>query len=104
MIPSHHGVVTNAPILHNSCSHLQPARGLASHAIVAALRERSREPTWQGADDDQAIQHGIPESSSGTNAARPVPQGGLGLRLKKSASLLEWLNKKLAEQGASFAG
>ncbi|CAL8470747.1 g10289 [Coccomyxa elongata] len=82
----------------------QPARGLASHAIVAALRERSREPTWQGADDDQAIQHAIPESSSGSNAARPVPQGGLGLRLKKSASLLEWLNKKLAEQGQQTDG
>ena len=36
-------------------------------------------------------------SASGPSFLRPI-----GLKLKKSASLLEWLNKKLAEQGCSL--
>lgn len=102
MIPSHHGVLPNPPMLHHSLQHMQPARGFFSHAGVAQSQERRREPVWQAGEDDQALQHSIADSSSGTNAVRSVPAGGLGLRLKKSASLLEWLNKKLAEQGWYF--
>ena len=70
---------------------------------MAQPQERRREPVWQAGEDDQALQHAMAESSSGTNSLRPILTGGLGLRLKKSASLLEWLNKKLAEQGQSFS-
>ena len=39
----------------------------------------------------------VASSAAGPSFLRPI-----GLKLKKSASLLEWLNKKLAEQGESL--
>ena len=40
----------------------------------------------------------VASSAAGPSFLRPI-----GLKLKKSASLLEWLNKKLAEQGESLS-
>lgn len=50
--------------------------------------------------DEEAMPQQLPRGLSSPPAPsflRPI-----GLKLKKSASLLEWLNKKLAEQGEGF--
>lgn len=59
----------------------------------------------QSSDDDQPMKQCIDDLCNPKHDVGLTMDAGppaVKLRLKKSASLLEWLNKQLAEQGEAF--